>query len=370
MSGVFMSSQRYMGSPQIEDGYTKLANELLDAVISFNFSSRQYKVIMAIIRKTYGYNKTNDDISLTQIEKMCSMPKSHVSTTIKDLVDMNVLDKQKGVYGFNLSVKKDYSEWVLLGAKKSKQERKIDLSLHNHYVYMVKNTEGQFYIGVRSCLCHPFQDKYLGSGNWVATQVKSNLTKEVLTIHKDRKEAEIQESKIIIENKDNEKNMNIAIYKKNNGILHKQKPVTETVTSYINDNERVTEKVINGLQEQYPQKTITKDNYKRKQNKISLREYIDICKAENKKVIAENDTVFEFIEKSKIPIEYLRLAWLSFRDEFVNDNNKKQASWAQTFRNYVIKDYLKVWAFNRDGECYLTTKGKQLENYYRENNDG
>ncbi len=106
-----------------------------------------------------------------------------------------------------------------------------------------------------------------------------------------------------------------------------------------------------------------KKNLKEKSHEITLKTYLEKCKTDNTKPIPESDPVFEFIEASHVPIEYLRFAWLSFRDEFIA-KPKKQKSWPQTFRNYVVNDWLKVWAFNKDGECFLTTKGKQLERFY------
>jgi hypothetical protein len=70
------------------------------------------------------------------------------------------------------------------------------------------------------------------------------------------------------------------------------------------------------------------------------------------------------VEKAGIPMEYLRVAWLSFRDEFKDKPEKVQKDWVQTFRNYVKNDYLKIWNFDKDNVCYLTAKGKQLMNAY------
>lgn len=100
-------------NPQIEDGYTKIANELLDAIVLFKFTERQYKVLFALIRKTYGYNKTSDDISLSQLSSYCNLPVNHVSTVIKQLTELNVIIKKSGKYAFNLSVNKHYDKWGL-----------------------------------------------------------------------------------------------------------------------------------------------------------------------------------------------------------------------------------------------------------------
>ena len=106
-------------------------------------------------------------------------------------------------------------------------------------------------------------------------------------------------------------------------------------------------------------KPLTK-NQRTKKTLCTLEEYINQCKQEGRAVIPEDDKVFEFATNANIPLDFLRVAWVAFRDEHLEKGDKKQSDWVQTFRNYVRNDYVKVWAFNKDGECYLTTKGKQI----------
>lgn len=103
----------YNGNPQTEDGYTRLANELLEAMIKFKFSERQYKIVFCIIRKTYGFNKKQDDISLSQLSELSMLPINHVSVVINQLVKLNVLFKSKGKYAHILSLNKSYDTWGL-----------------------------------------------------------------------------------------------------------------------------------------------------------------------------------------------------------------------------------------------------------------
>jgi hypothetical protein len=44
------------------------------------------------------------------------------------------------------------------------------------------------------------------------------------------------------------------------------------------------------------------------------------------------------------------------------EKGKTQKDWRKTFYVYIKNDYLKLWAFNQQGECYLTTAGKQALN--------
>lgn len=106
-------------SPQLEDGFTRIANELFDAILAYPFSARQLKVLMTLIRKTYGYNKKRDDISASQIGDACGLARNHVTTVLGELADMNVIKKRAGQFGSLLEVNKKYSEWSVCDVKTS-----------------------------------------------------------------------------------------------------------------------------------------------------------------------------------------------------------------------------------------------------------
>ena len=46
-----------MASPQKENGYTTIANELLEAIYGRKFSASQIKILLIILRFTYGFNR-------------------------------------------------------------------------------------------------------------------------------------------------------------------------------------------------------------------------------------------------------------------------------------------------------------------------
>lgn len=98
-------------SPQLEDGHIRIANELFDVIWRMPFSHRQHKVIFAIIRKTYGYGKKEDDMSASQIGAYCGMRRTHVTSALNQLAEMNVITKKPGVYGSVVGINKDYSQW-------------------------------------------------------------------------------------------------------------------------------------------------------------------------------------------------------------------------------------------------------------------
>ena len=100
-----------MSRPQLEDGYVRIANELFDAVLRFPFSKRQQTIIWAVMRKTYGYRKKRDDISLSQLSQITGLDASNISKAINELAQMKVLSKQPGRYGQVLEVQKDFQSW-------------------------------------------------------------------------------------------------------------------------------------------------------------------------------------------------------------------------------------------------------------------
>lgn len=99
-------------TPQIEDGYLMIANELLEAILGFGFSLREQSVLLTIIRKTYGYKKKVDDMSASQIGAMCRVPRQHVTTTLNSLALRNVITKRPGIYGSIIGIQKDHRKWI------------------------------------------------------------------------------------------------------------------------------------------------------------------------------------------------------------------------------------------------------------------
>lgn len=134
----------YNGTPQLEDGYTRIANELLLAIIKFKFTERQYKVFFAILRKTYGFNKTNDEISLSQLSAICELPINHVSTIISQLVKLNIILKKQGKYAHNLMINKRYDTWGLHNVECHKEElHNVDIGVTSSGVLQFPNVEVQ-----------------------------------------------------------------------------------------------------------------------------------------------------------------------------------------------------------------------------------
>lgn len=102
-----------MADVQLENGYVKLANELLDAFLRLRLTSYQTSIFFSIVRKTYGFNKREDQISLSQFEELTGIARRNVYRTVQELQSMNLITIRKEshmrvFYG----VQKDHDKWL------------------------------------------------------------------------------------------------------------------------------------------------------------------------------------------------------------------------------------------------------------------
>ncbi|MDU3874001.1 MAG: replication protein [Klebsiella aerogenes] len=92
---------------QLEDGYSRLANELLDATMCSGLPETELCVVMAVWRKTYGFSKKTDWISNEQLEVMIDKHYTHCSAAKSNLVRKKVLIQEGRKIGMNTNI----SEW-------------------------------------------------------------------------------------------------------------------------------------------------------------------------------------------------------------------------------------------------------------------
>jgi phage replication O-like protein O len=115
--GAFYAVGRNMSGPQIENGYTKIANEVLDALMRTRIPGEARQVLDAIIRKTYGFNKKSDTISLSQFEEMTGLKRPHICRSINKLIAMNLITKKDNENSASYCFNKIYATWQPLPKK-------------------------------------------------------------------------------------------------------------------------------------------------------------------------------------------------------------------------------------------------------------
>lgn len=181
----------------MENGFIRIANELFDAILAGPITSQEMSVLLSIVRKTYGYGKKQDDVSASQLGKLCNMSRPHVTEALNSLARKNIINKQPGIHGSIISIQKDYSQWREDPLKGQKRTPHAALDGY-HYTYRVTHeATGEFYIGVRTSKCQPTQDRYIGSGRWPADTDKQRLVKTITGQFQSREEAHAAEQQQI-----------------------------------------------------------------------------------------------------------------------------------------------------------------------------
>lgn len=110
----------------LDDGFTRIANELLEAVMRAGLSQHQLLVFMAVMRKTYGFNKKSDWVSNEQLSELTGILPHKCSAAKSVLFKRGILTQTGRVIGINKTV----SEWSSLpvkGTEKKPYLKKVTL---------------------------------------------------------------------------------------------------------------------------------------------------------------------------------------------------------------------------------------------------
>ena len=113
-----------MANPQVEEGHIDIANEIIEYFARYRLSGQEWQVLWVILRKTWGWHKKKDSLSLGYIAKKTLMKRPTVARAIKKLVNKGVIKKDNSyinIYMFN----KDYETWKTVIKKDTLLSKKI-----------------------------------------------------------------------------------------------------------------------------------------------------------------------------------------------------------------------------------------------------
>ena len=97
-----------MQRPQFQsDNYIKIPLEIWEALQRVRISGESRQCLDVICRKTYGFHKSSDYISLSQFSYATGIVDSHIPRALKRLLDMRIIKKIDG----NYSINSETTEW-------------------------------------------------------------------------------------------------------------------------------------------------------------------------------------------------------------------------------------------------------------------
>jgi phage replication O-like protein O len=102
-----------MADVQCENGYTWIANEILEHMAKIKLSPTQYRLLFVIWRFTYGFSRKEHDMSLTFLSNATGCDKRQIQRELKGLEDKHIIYQNIANGKFRkISFNKNYESWI------------------------------------------------------------------------------------------------------------------------------------------------------------------------------------------------------------------------------------------------------------------
>ncbi|KYD03471.1 hypothetical protein B4102_3389 [Heyndrickxia sporothermodurans] len=126
-----------MADIQLENGYIRIATELMNEIIRRDFSKRQLAIIHFIIRLSYGCHQKDCVIDKFVLFEIAGVNKVDVKKELKFLKECGVINWEEKNMIF--SINKDYEKWQITPSKGYDKE-KLDQLIHQNLKKKVSKT--------------------------------------------------------------------------------------------------------------------------------------------------------------------------------------------------------------------------------------
>lgn len=83
-----------MAKASMEKGFTRIPNQILEAICGLNIPCTELRILLWIIRRTYGFNRDTAEISLSDIAGAVGIERNNVCRYLKKLCSAGVIEKR------------------------------------------------------------------------------------------------------------------------------------------------------------------------------------------------------------------------------------------------------------------------------------
>ena len=108
-----------MANPILEEGYTRIANELYKALYMAELSGSELRIVHFVLYNTYGYNRNTRTLSASYISQGTGISIKTVRNSLNSLVEYKVLfsiGSKESIKMFGIN--KNYEQWIFKKGKK------------------------------------------------------------------------------------------------------------------------------------------------------------------------------------------------------------------------------------------------------------
>lgn len=78
-------------NPQREDGNRQIATDVFHSLMSVNLSGAEFRIVLTIIDKTWGFNKETDCISVSQFMELTGIAERTIKDCLKNLKEKRII---------------------------------------------------------------------------------------------------------------------------------------------------------------------------------------------------------------------------------------------------------------------------------------
>jgi len=102
-----------MAKPDIENGFTRIANELLEALVACrDMSGSEMRLFLFLVRATYGYRRKEAEITVEEIKSATGLPRASLYRVRDELVRRRMVSFEEVGRGAAIyRINKDWEQW-------------------------------------------------------------------------------------------------------------------------------------------------------------------------------------------------------------------------------------------------------------------
>ena len=113
----------------VEYQFTPIPSEALERLAAVKLTGREFRIILAVMRKTWGWSKEKDKISMSQFARFTGIDRRKCHIILTSLIKQKIIKKTVAANGdrkiINYSFNEVYAEWKLLPPMGTKAKRKV-----------------------------------------------------------------------------------------------------------------------------------------------------------------------------------------------------------------------------------------------------
>lgn len=113
-----------MANVQTENGYTRIAHQLLEETAKRKFNATQHSILLIVWRMTYGFCRKDHELAVNYFVRVTGFSKRNIQESLNSLLENKVLIETQQA-NFNqtrkMAFNKNYDEWLIASRTESIQ---------------------------------------------------------------------------------------------------------------------------------------------------------------------------------------------------------------------------------------------------------